>query len=192
MAEPRDKDKHAFLARWSKRKLDSREAQETDAPKPAAAPAEKAGARIADQGAPGQSPQLPPLEDIGFDADFRAFMNPEVDEALRRAALKKLFADARFNVMDGLDSYTEDWTQAETISAEMLATLEHAKHTLFGPRPEEKEAAQDSSASPAAATQAPEVPREEARKEAHEEAAPKSAADGDTNRKPEGEDGAAG
>ena len=174
MAGQKDKDREAFLSRWSRRKLGARETQALtpDSPKPAAAPAAEAGAKTADGGAAA----LPPLEKVGLDTDFSVFMGKEVEEGLRRAALKKLFADPRFNIMDGLDTYTEDYTLAETISPEMLATLEHAKHTLFGPRPEEKETAQDSGAA----------------QQARDEASPQSAADGETKRDPEGEDGTAG
>jgi len=174
MAGQKDKDREAFLSRWSRRKLGARETQALtpDSPKPAAAPTAEAGAKTADGGAAA----LPPLEKVGLDTDFSVFMGKEVEEGVRRAALKKLFADPRFNVMDGLDTYTEDYTQAETISAEMLASLEHAKHTLFGPR----SATQDDPQDPAEAPQA------------REESSAQSAPDGETTQKPEGEDGAAG
>jgi hypothetical protein len=163
-------DKEAFLSRWSRRKLDAREppAPGAETPKPPLAPAAPSAAS--------EARALPPLEEVGPDTDFSVFMGKEVEEGLRRAALKKLFADPRFNIMDGLDTYTEDYTLAETISPEMLATLEHAKHTLFGPRPEEKETAQDSGAA----------------RQARDEASPQSAAAGETKRDPEGEDGTAG
>ncbi|MGH8723172.1 MAG: DUF3306 domain-containing protein, partial [Burkholderiales bacterium] len=63
------------------------------------------------------------------------FMHAKVDESVKRAALKKLFSDPRFNVMDGLDTYIDDYTRNEGVSEEMLKTLEHAKSTLFGPQP---------------------------------------------------------
>jgi hypothetical protein len=180
MAEQSDKDKEAFLSRWSRRKLGTLQTPAPDSPKPAAAPAAKAGAmtdaKANDGDAPAQLLQLPPLEEVSFDTDFRAFMGKEVDEGVRRAALKKLFADPRFNVMDGLDTYIDDYTQAETISAEMLATLEHAKHTLLGPQREKQDESQDSAAAPQARDETP---------------AP-SAPDDATKQKPEGEDGAAG
>ncbi len=172
------KDKEAFLSRWSRRKLDSAR----EAPAPEATPKSPAA-----PDSPSETRPLPSVDELGPDADFSVFMGKEVEEGVRRAALKKLFADPRFNVMDGLDTYTEDYTQAETISAEMLASLEHAKHTLFGPRREEKdepaqkeEAAQKRAAAPAIAPPA--------RDESSAAGAPESA----TEEKPEGEDGAAG
>jgi hypothetical protein len=45
---------------------------------------------------------LPPVQSLTIDSDFSAFLQPEVDETLKRQALKQLFRDPRFNVMDGL------------------------------------------------------------------------------------------
>jgi hypothetical protein len=174
MAEQRDNDREAFLSRWSRRKLEApREAQ---APRPETPTAAAAPAAKADERARESQPDLPPLEKVGIDTDFSAFMGKEVEEGVRRAALKKLFADPRFNVMDGLDTYIDDYTQAETISAEMLATLEHAKHTLLGPQPEEKDETQDSAAAQTASPNASET----------------SSAQNEIEKKPESEDGAAG
>jgi hypothetical protein len=58
-------------------------------------------------------------------------MHEKVDERVRRLALKKLFSDPRFNVMDGLDIYIDDYTREDPIPAGMLAQLEHARVTLF-------------------------------------------------------------
>jgi hypothetical protein len=78
---------------------------------------------------------LPPptLEDVaalGHDADFSRFVQPGVDEAVRRSAMKKLFTDPHFNVMDGLDIYIGDYNTFEPLPAAMLAMLVHAKPLL--------------------------------------------------------------
>ena len=116
----RDED---FLRRWSRRKH--------AAAKPAAAP----------QPAPEAPPpaELPSLDSLDFESDFKAFMHSKVEDSLKRAALKKLFKDPRFNVMDGLDVYIDDYSNMETLSPEMVATLEHAKSTLLGPKKAEEE-----------------------------------------------------
>jgi hypothetical protein len=111
-------DKEDFLRRWSRRKHQAA-AQKPVAPNPA--------------------PQLPPLDSLTFESDFKAFMHSKVEESVKRAALKKLFSDPRFNVMDGLDTYIDDYTKAEPITEELLAQLEHARQTLLVPRPEQKE-----------------------------------------------------
>jgi hypothetical protein len=104
------------LARWSRRKL----ASALD--KPVASPAPAAAA------APATVPstpaaELPPVESLSFDSDFTAFLKPGVDPTVKRAALKKLFRDPRFNVMDGLDIYIDDYTKADPIPGDVLADL---------------------------------------------------------------------
>jgi uncharacterized protein DUF3306 len=117
-------DKAPFLSRWSRRKLEV-----------AKAPAAAAPAAAAD------APVLPALDSLTFESDFTAFMHAKVDEGVKRAALKKLFSDPRFNVMDGLDTYIDDYTKNEGISEEMLKTLKHSRTTLFGqPTAEERQA----------------------------------------------------
>lgn len=67
---------------------------------------------------------LPPVESLTFDSNFSVFMQKEVDPGLRREAMKKLFRDPHFNVMDGLDVYIDDYTQADPIPPAMLARLQ--------------------------------------------------------------------
>ncbi|HEX4885724.1 MAG TPA: DUF3306 domain-containing protein, partial [Casimicrobiaceae bacterium] len=80
---------------------------------------------------PGEPP-LPDVESLTFDSDFRAFLSPKVEEGTRRAALKKLFSDPRFNVMDGLDVYIDDYNKFEPMTPEILKQLVHARY-LFDP-----------------------------------------------------------
>jgi hypothetical protein len=82
--------------------------------------------------------ELPPLDGLSFESDFRVFMHAKVDEGIRRAALKKLFSDPRFNVMDGLDVYIDDYTKEDPIPPGMLAKLQHARTTLFGAQAEQE------------------------------------------------------
>ena len=51
---------------------------------------------------------VPPLDKLTPDSDFTAFMQPKVEDALRRAALKKLFSDPRFNIPDPFEAYSGD------------------------------------------------------------------------------------
>ncbi len=79
---------------------------------------------------------LPSLDSLNFESDFGVFMRAKVDEGVRRAALKKLFRDPRFNIMDGLDVYIDDYSKEDPIPPGMLAQLQHARTTLFGPQTE--------------------------------------------------------
>lgn len=130
------------LKRWSERKLAGARAPAN--PVPVAPPAPPAGGdaepppvqvRPAAAVAPAQpaaDAPLPAVETLTFDADFTAFMQPGVDPSLKRAALKRLFADPRFNVMDGLDVYIDDYTKPDPIDAETVRGLVQARY-LFDP-----------------------------------------------------------
>jgi hypothetical protein len=113
------------LARWSRRKL----AAALDPPTPSAAAAATAPSAATAAAAPPTAAAavpaapLPPIESLTFDSDFAAFLKPGVDPIMKRAALKKLFRDPRFNVMDGLDIYIDDYTKADPIPEDMLADL---------------------------------------------------------------------
>jgi hypothetical protein len=117
-------DEGDFLRRWSRRK------REAAAVKPAAGKALEAKAA-----------DLPPVESLTFDSDFAQFLRANVEESVKRAALKKLLRDPRFNVMDGLDVYIDDYSKDDPIPPEMLKNLEHARTTLFGPRKQDEKAA---------------------------------------------------
>jgi len=117
-------DREPFLSRWSRRKLEAREE--------AAPPAEPApGAAPVPAAAPEPPQPLPPIESLTTESDFKPFMATDVAPETRRAALKKLFADARYNVHDPFEAYMEDYTKEDPIPLEMLKRLDHARSVLF-------------------------------------------------------------
>ena len=63
------------------------------------------------------------MESLTIDSDFAPFLQPQVAESLKRQVLKKLFADPRFNVMDGLDVYIDDYTKSDPIPPDVLERL---------------------------------------------------------------------
>jgi hypothetical protein len=75
---------------------------------------------------------LPPLESLTIDSDYSPFMRPGVDDAMKRGALKKLFSDPRFNVMDGLDVYIADYSIPDPIDPAVVRTLTQARY-IFNP-----------------------------------------------------------
>ena len=105
-----------FGSRWSRLKREARER-----------PVEKRP-EVPDSQAP--HPELPQPDALTFESDYRQFFHPKVGEDVRRAALKKLFSDPRFNVMDGLDVYIDDYSKTEPIPAAMLAGLKQAQNIL--------------------------------------------------------------
>ena len=76
--------------------------------------------------------ELPPISSISLAEDFTPFMQSAVPQALKRQALKALFKEPHFNVMDGLDIYIDDYTVFEPISPEVMATLSSWK-TIMNP-----------------------------------------------------------
>jgi hypothetical protein len=122
----------SFLHRWSRLKHKAAEEKKTEPVK-----------------APDQKPaELPPVDSLTFDSDFAAFLKANVEESVKRAALKKLLHDPRFNVMDGLDVYIDDYTKNDPIPEEMLKTLEHARSTLFPPEQQTEQPTEVAKAAP--------------------------------------------
>lgn len=140
-------EREPFFDRWSRLKAKDREAANESEQQAAAPPA-----KIEEP-----PPPLPKVEELTPQSDFRPFMNASVDPLTRRAALKKLFTDAHFNVPDPFEAYSEDYTGGEPIPPEMLKTLSQAKKWLF----EEEKTAQAEAGSPQ--NEEPEVPAGEAR-----------------------------
>lgn len=61
------------------------------------------------------------------ESDFRPFMGQGVAPEVKNAAMKKLFADPHFNVMDRMDVYIDDYSQPDPIPQAMLRQLASAK-----------------------------------------------------------------
>src|SRR4030095_5024141 len=114
MADESKSSERFSLSRWSRRKLEAARAETaapdvaplakpvpTSAPPSSGTPAVASAAPSVEAAVEGERPQVDALT---FESDFGAFLEPAVDQAAQRAALKKLFSDPRFNVMDGLDT----------------------------------------------------------------------------------------
>ena len=131
------------LRRWSERKLAAARAAAPVAPDADAAHVARgeppAPAEVAPDGsasapaAPPPSP-LPAVESLTLDSDFTAFLKPEVDESLRLDALRKLFRDPHFNVMDGLDIYIDDYGKPDPIPPEIVRQLVQGRYLFDPPR----------------------------------------------------------
>ncbi len=81
---------------------------------------------------------LEDVEGLTKDSDFKPFMNQGVTPGVRNAAMKKLFADPHFNVMDRMDIYIDDYSQSDPIPAAMLRQMASAKFLkLFDDEDEE-------------------------------------------------------
>jgi hypothetical protein len=129
-----------FLSRWSRRKVQVREGQVVEAEAPLAATVEAPAVvappppvAVAPQPVEPAKPAEPPptLDDVARltpqSSDFSRFVAPDVEPRVRNAALKKLFADPHFNVMDGLDTYIDDYGKPDPIPESMLRQMVQTK-----------------------------------------------------------------
>jgi hypothetical protein len=132
-----------FLGRWAQRKLDARQGKpltEPEAPR-VATPAPQPVPTVAPPDTPADMPPYAPadaqadaapltLQDaqaLDRDSDFKPFIARSVDPAVRNAAMKKLFADPHYNVMDGLDTYIDDYSQPDPLPLSMLQKMVSAQ-----------------------------------------------------------------
>ena len=128
-----------FLSRWSQRKADVREGRAVDEP---AAFASTSSATVssavesaipptttspatasASTDAPAPLPTLDDVQQLTPESNFAAFMSRKVAPEVKNAAMKKLFSDPHFNVMDGLDIYIDDYSQPDPLPAGMLQQM---------------------------------------------------------------------
>jgi hypothetical protein len=134
-----------FLSRWSRRKLDVQSGKPVAEPAPAAvitatpdrppSPSSDlavqaphgAGPDDASKPAPPPLPTLADAQALTKDSDFKPFMARGVAADVKNAAMKKLFADPHFNVMDRLDTYIDDYSLADPIPESMLRQMASAK-----------------------------------------------------------------
>ena len=153
-----------FLRRWARVKASAPEAvSQVPQPAPQPVPAPAPAAAPAPAPVHAEAPPAPTLEDAARltpQSDFSAFVGQGVDKDVRRLALKKLFADPHFNVMDRLDMYMDDYNKPSPMSAAMLAGLQHARSALRRPEEVQEEIARLSALD--AQAQAVPVPDEEA------------------------------
>ena len=123
-----------FLSRWSRRKTDVREGRALDdPPQPAvhaaapvaATPAQRASDPEVPHAQP--TPTLADVQQLTPESDFTGFMAQGVAPDVKNAAMKKLFADPHFNVMDRMDIYIDDYSQPDPLPMAMLRQMTSAK-----------------------------------------------------------------
>lgn len=149
-----------FFSRWSRRKQ-GLETTEPVQPKtdnsPAVAvggkvnvpsqsavpPAEFSAANAANTKVPDSEvgrPPLPTLDDaraLTPSSDFQPFMQQGVAADVRNTAVKKLFTDPHFNVMDGLDIYIGDYNTPDPLPPGMLQKMVGAQFLNLFPASQE-------------------------------------------------------
>ena len=150
----------SFLSRWSRRKAAVREGKtvpaEAQAPaQPTQPPQPPLRAVVPPSQEPmAESAPLPTLADVAQlrpGDNIARFVAQGVDESVKRAALKTLFADPHFNVMDGLDTYIDDYTKPDPIPLDVLRKLTQSEALGLFDSPEEDVQAQQRQADEASA-----------------------------------------
>jgi hypothetical protein len=153
-----------FFSRWSRRKAQTTRGEsvepeskaEVESPADAqpraddAASRTRAQAQAQTQAGPlvpqeQAAPPAPTLEDVARltrESDYSRFVAKDVDDDIKRAAMRKLFSDPHFNKMDGLDVYIDDYTQSTPIPQAVLRQMVQSQFLgLFredgGPSPDE-------------------------------------------------------
>ena len=138
-------DEPGFLGRWARRKADVRDGKpltepvvEVPVPVAVVAPAPNpvpvvSEALPANTCAAPEAPEesrLPTLDDVqalALDGDFKPFMAQGVTPEVKNAAMKKLFTDPHYNIMDGLDTYIDDYSKPDPIPESMLRNMVSAQ-----------------------------------------------------------------
>jgi hypothetical protein len=128
-----------FLNRWSRRKAGEQIEPDTKSKQAITTPAKVTG----QVNEPVEPPVTLSLEDVEkidqLAPDFSKFMQPGVDPSVQQAAMKKMFTDPHFNVMDGLDIYIGDYSKPDPIPLEMLKRMVQSDMlNIFRKEPEEK------------------------------------------------------
>jgi hypothetical protein len=131
----------SFFSRWSRRKAQVRTGEPLPAEPPAPAAAAPVAAAVtpaavaapaapAVPAAPAEAPPEPPpqltLDDVARltpESDYAAFVARDVPANVRNAAVKKLFTDPHYNVMDGLDIYIDDYSKPSPLSPLEVAKM---------------------------------------------------------------------
>ena len=163
-----------FVQRWARRKARVRsglpEPQPSPAPvREAPTPAEPAlgavPAALAPSAVPVPTPApveepvpRPTMDDVARltrSSDYSRFVGAGVDADVSNAAMKKLFSDPRFNVMDGLDTYIDDYGKPDPIPDAMLRQLNQAKFLRLFDAEDEADAARPDAAAAAFTDGAP-------------------------------------
>ncbi|MSQ56866.1 MAG: DUF3306 domain-containing protein [Limnohabitans sp.] len=145
-----------FLSRWSRRKQavlkglpiaepTKEESIKVDSTKPLASPTLQNQAPLGASFSNAQvqetdSTPVPTLDDVNKltqESDYSAFMSSKVSPDVKNAAMKKLFSDPHFNVMDRMDTYIDDYNTPDPLPLSMLKQMASAKFlNLFEEEPE--------------------------------------------------------
>ena len=123
-----------FFSRWGAKKTQA-PVTKPESEAPASPPATPSVA----QSEPAPLPTLEDVQNLTPDADFQPFVSRQVAPEVRNAAMRKLFSDPHFNVMDRMDIYIDDYGQPDPLPVGMLQKMRSAQFMQLVPSEEEAE-----------------------------------------------------
>ena len=148
--------KDGFLGRWSQRKQDIRAGKPLVEPEITVNPVvlTKADGKTdnttktnntTDIATAEEKPEVPlptmaDVHQLTAESDFSPFVAKNVSPEVRNSAMKKLFTDPHYNVMDRLDIYIDDYSLPDPIPESMLRQMVSAKFLNLFKAEEEAEA----------------------------------------------------
>jgi Protein of unknown function (DUF3306) len=156
-----------FLGRWSKRKQESLTVETAPEAKSRLDETQKPNGSSRASNAPDidsaksaaairaeadvQEATLPSMSDVlnlTKESNFAPFVARNVSPEVRNAAMKKLFTDPRYNVMDRLDIYIDDYSRPDPLPLAMLRQLASAQFLNLFDDEEKKENADGKNETP--------------------------------------------
>jgi hypothetical protein len=153
-----------FLGRWSQRKQDIRVGKPLAEPEMTAKPVvvdHNSGkvnlspdTAVADEKPAAPLPTMADVHQLTAESDFSPFVAKNVSPEVRNTAMKKLFTDPHYNVMDRLDIYIDDYSLPDPIPESMLRQMVSAKFlNLFKDEEDAEKAAEAKLAAEKAASE---------------------------------------
>ena len=150
--KPATQTEEPFLSRWARVKQNGNATEAVVAASPLAgaasmpnssidAPLEPKMAEEAhpEPTLPDSVAPLPPLDSLTPQSDFSPFMAKDVDPQLRNLAMKKLFTDPHYNVMDRMDIYIDDYSTHAPLPLDVIRQMSISKAMRLFADEEEKE-----------------------------------------------------
>ena len=150
--------KEGFLGRWSQRKQDIRAGKPLAEPEMTTKPvvladksSDPTSVQTSETTAVIEKPEAPlptmaDVHELTAESDFSPFVAKNVSPEVRNSAMKKLFTDPHYNVMDRLDIYIDDYSKPDPIPESMLRQMVSAKFLNLFKAEEEAEAAAEKAA----------------------------------------------
>jgi Protein of unknown function (DUF3306) len=87
------------------------------------------------------APTMADAQQLTPQSDFKPFMRADVSPEVKNAAMKQLFKDPHFNVMDMMDVYVDDYSKPDPLPPEMLRKMAVTQFLGFWEETEEEKAA---------------------------------------------------